>query len=156
MQACVKCNVKIVNLLASHEWIPKIDINKQNQYGWTALHFAYSTKPHNPIARHKIIQILLCKGANSKLKNNEGSTPKDLDGLNLDIDAIESDIANQRSAKRRKTSNSTFSTFHTNQTAMSTLSEQSIYETKELLESELDFHSSQNMQYKKEQTNRVV
>eukprot|EP00483_Globobulimina_turgida_P009649 UN09668 len=42
MQSAALCHEKVVNVLVSREWSPIIQINKQNQYGWSALHFAYS------------------------------------------------------------------------------------------------------------------
>ena len=77
MIACNLLNEKIVNVLISRQWKPNIEINKQNKFGWTALHFIYSNKNEN-IKKSNIIRLLLNKNANIELKNNKGIKPKDI------------------------------------------------------------------------------
>merc|ERR1712157_239744 len=67
MQAAALCHEKVVNVLVSREWSPPIILNKQNQYGWSALHFAYSATLK--MEREK---------ANIELNNNDGKKPKEI------------------------------------------------------------------------------
>ncbi|ETO06139.1 ankyrin repeat protein, partial [Reticulomyxa filosa] len=78
MQACLRCNKKIIDVLLSRDWTPKIDLNKQNVYGWSALHFAYAAETEHPKVKSSIIESLLTKGAKTDLKNNDGQIPSDV------------------------------------------------------------------------------
>ena len=78
MQAAALCHERVVNVLVSREWSPPININKQNQYGWSALHFAYSANSKLEREKANVINLLLKKGANIELNNNEGKKPKDI------------------------------------------------------------------------------
>lgn len=80
MQSAVLAHEQVVTVLASREWTPIIEVNKQNQYGWSALHFAYSATTNKTRERAKAntINILLKKGANIQLNDNEGKKPQDV------------------------------------------------------------------------------
>mmetsp|Transcript_3982 Transcript_3982/g.6753 ORF Transcript_3982/g.6753 Transcript_3982/m.6753 type:complete len:345 (+) Transcript_3982:54-1088(+) len=79
MQSAALCNEKVVTVLLSREWTPSIDINAQNKWGWTALHFAYAASPkQRRIEKANIITMLLNKNANLQLNNNEGKKPSQM------------------------------------------------------------------------------
>jgi len=97
MQSAALAHEKVVNVLVSREWAPIIEINKQNQYGWSALHFAYSApeKASRERAKANTINALLKKGANTLLKDNEGREPQD-------SRRSEADNASEREPPRKK------------------------------------------------------
>lgn len=82
MYACARSNDDVINILLQREW--RIQIDKQNDFGWTALHFAYAAtyhkNNHNLMkAREVIIDTLLKKSASTTIKNDDGMEPKQLD-----------------------------------------------------------------------------
>mmetsp|Transcript_26853 Transcript_26853/g.23650 ORF Transcript_26853/g.23650 Transcript_26853/m.23650 type:complete len:158 (-) Transcript_26853:59-532(-) len=103
MYACAKSHEKIVNVLISREWKPSIEINKQNTFGWTALHYAYSQKKDSA-EKSNIIRVLLNKNANVHIKTHKGIKPKDINDNTDDIDDDED--FKPSPAKRRRIDNS--------------------------------------------------
>eukprot|EP00484_Ammonia_sp_Unknown_P010278 CAMPEP_0197072038 /NCGR_PEP_ID=MMETSP1384-20130603/209897_1 /TAXON_ID=29189 /ORGANISM="Ammonia sp." /LENGTH=353 /DNA_ID=CAMNT_0042510851 /DNA_START=31 /DNA_END=1089 /DNA_ORIENTATION=+ len=99
MQAAALSNDKVVTVLLSREWKPSIDINAQNKYGWSALHFAYaaSERKHR---KSSVITQLLNKNANMHLNNNAGYKPQEMEQQEFDeVDAFEH---KQPARKKRK------------------------------------------------------
>eukprot|EP01083_Nonionella_stella_P276185 938306_1 len=105
MQSCALCHERVVNVLVSREWTPRIVIDQQNTFGWSALHFAYSASSStkaDEIAKANIINMLLKKGANMQLNNNDGEKPKDVVKHGLDWG---NNISHEPPRKKRKIEN---------------------------------------------------
>ena len=67
-RSVMKNNIKFVEYFIKKG----LDVNKQNKYGDTPLHFAFK------IGNYDIIHLLLDNGANIKIKNKKGITPYDI------------------------------------------------------------------------------
>ena len=67
-RSVMKNNIKFVEYFIKKG----LDVNKQNKYGDTPLHFAFK------IGNYDIIHLLLDNGANIKIKNRKGITPYDI------------------------------------------------------------------------------
>jgi len=80
MQSAALSHEKVVEVLVSREWAPIISVDKQNQFGWSALHFAYSASDDKSRERVKAntINLLLKKGAKLLIQDNEGRKPQDV------------------------------------------------------------------------------
>ena len=82
MQASAVGNEEAVRVLVAREWRPRVEMDRQNRFGWSALHFAYAgggRDTDQERRRAEIIRVLLEKGASGKVKNDEGKVPREME-----------------------------------------------------------------------------